>query len=75
MSHLLTRIENFVGSLRVETPSVFFDPASATAFAMGRLRPLIQAGILTEEQILQVVGWVAAAPLGRFVMFRIRHDL
>ena len=71
-----TRIENFVGPLRVETPSVFFDPQSVAAFAMGRLAPLIRAGIITEAQIAEVITLVAAAPLGTVVPDQIgSHDL
>ena len=71
-----TRIENFVGSLRVETPSVFFDPQSVAAFAAGRLAPLIRAGIITEAQIAEVIGLVAAAPLGTVVPDQVgSHDL
>ena len=71
-----TRIENFVGSLRVETPSVFFDPQSVAAFATGRLAPLVQAGILTQAQIAEIIGQVASAPLGTVVPDQIgSHDL
>ncbi len=71
-----TRIENFVGSLRVETPSVFFDPESVSAFAMGRLAPLIRAGLVSEAQIGQVIAEVARAPLGTVVPDQFgSHDL
>ena len=32
-------VENFRGPLRVETPNVFFDPASLQAFVTARLTP------------------------------------
>ena len=63
-----TRIENFVGSLRVETPNVFFDPASVQAFVLHRLDPLIRAGLippaLIEGPIALAVGAIASLPLG-----------
>ena len=63
-----TRIENFVGSLRVETPNVFFDPASIQAFVLSRLSPLIQAGVippaLVEGPLAQAIGTIASLPLG-----------
>ena len=63
-----TRIENFVGSLRVETPNVFFDAASVQAFVLHRLDPLIRAGIippaLIEGPLAEAVGAIASLPLG-----------
>lgn len=63
-----TRIENFVGSLRVETPNVFFDPASVQAFVLHRLDPLIRAGLLSpaliEGPVALAVGAIASLPLG-----------
>ncbi len=60
-------VENFVGPLRVETPSVFFDPASLQAFVTARLGPLVQAGRLPAAAIEQIVRQVAAVPLGTVV--------
>ena len=63
-----TRIENFVGSLRVETPNIFFDPASIRNFVLHRLTPLIQAGVipaaLVEGPLTDALGAIAALPLG-----------
>ena len=63
-----TRIENFVGSLRVETPNVFFDPASVREFVLSRLDPLIQAGLippaLIEGALATAIGAIASLPLG-----------
>ncbi len=63
-----TRIENFVGSLRVETPNVFFDPASVEDFVLSRLNPLIQAGVippaLIEGALATAIGAIASLPLG-----------
>ena len=63
-----TRIDNFVGSLRVETPNVFFDPATVQAFALSRLNPLIQAGLipasLIEGALATAIGAIASLPLG-----------
>ena len=62
-----SRVENFVGPLRVVTPNVFFDPESTTAFVIHRLTPLIQAGLVTLEQIRPIVEGVAQLPLGTVV--------
>ncbi len=62
-----SRVENFVGPLRVVTPNVFFDPESTTAFVVHRLTPLIQAGVVTMEQIRPIVEGVAQLPLGTVV--------
>ena len=63
-----TRIENFVGSLRVETPNVFFDPASVQDYVLSRLDPLIRAGVipqaLIEGPLAVAVGAIAGLPLG-----------
>ena len=63
-----TRVENFVGSLRVETPNVFFDPASVQAFVLHRLDPLIRAGVISpaliEGPLATAVGAIASLPLG-----------
>jgi iron complex outermembrane receptor protein len=62
-----SRVENFVGPLRVVTPNVFFDPQSTTAFVVHRLTPLIQAGLLTLDQIRPIIEGVAQLPLGTVV--------
>ena len=62
-----SRVENFVGPLRVVTPNVFFDPESVTAFVVHRLTPLIQAGVVTLDQIRPIVEGVAQLPLGTVV--------
>lgn len=59
-----TQIKDFVGPLRVETPSVFFDPATVQAFVTGRLGPLVQAGQISPEQIGAIVTTLASVPLG-----------
>ena len=61
------RIENFVGPLRAVTPNVFLEPGSVQAFVVNRLAPLIQGGILTEDDIRELVGMVASVPLGTVV--------
>lgn len=60
-------VENFVGPLRVETPSVFFDPASLQQFVTARLGPLVQAGRLPATVIAEIVQRVASVPLGTVV--------
>ena len=62
-----SRVENFVGPLRIVTPSVFFDPASLQAFITGRLAPLIQAGLLSAQDVATIVGTAAGVPLGTVV--------
>ncbi len=62
-----TRIENFVGPLRIVTPNVFFEPASVQAFVLHRISPLIQAGLLSAEDAAVIVQTLAAAPLGTIV--------
>ena len=63
-----TRIENFVGSLRVETPNVFFDPASVRSYILARLDPLIQAGLLSpaviQGPLATAIGLIGSLPLG-----------
>ena len=59
-----TTVENFVGPLRTITPSVFLEPQSALAFVLNRLAPLIQGGLVTQEQVAALVTQVASVPLG-----------
>ncbi len=63
-----TRIENFVGSLRVETPNVFFDPATVQDYVLARLNPLVQAGLITPELIqgplATAIRAISSLPLG-----------
>lgn len=61
------RVENFVGPLRIITPNVFFDPASLGQFVSGRLAPLVQAGLLSAQDIATIVGAAAGLPLGTVV--------
>ena len=62
-----TTVENFVGPLRAITPNVFLDPQSTLAFVMNRLAQVIQLGLVTEQQVRDVVGLAAAVPLGTIV--------
>ena len=59
-----TTVENFVGPLRNITPNVFLEPGSTLAFVLKRLAPLIQGGLVTEEQVRGVVALAAQLPLG-----------
>ena len=63
----LARVENFVAPLSIITPNVFFDPVSLGAFVSGRLTPLIQAGLLSAQDVATIVGAAAALPLGTVV--------
>lgn len=58
------RLQDFVGPLRVETPSVFFDPATVQAFVLERLGPAIQGGQVTQEQAEEIISTVAMLPVG-----------
>ena len=57
-------VENFIGALKVESPNVFLDPASTGAFLTGRLGPLVEAGLVTSEQITELAAGLAAVPVG-----------
>ena len=57
-------VENFIGALKVESPNVFLDPASTGAFLASRLGPLVQAGVVTSEQIAELAAGLAAVPVG-----------
>ena len=41
-----SRIDNFIGPLRVETPTVFFDPVSLRRFIERRVDPMVRMGIV-----------------------------
>ena len=58
------RVENFVGALQVETPNVFLDPATTAAFLTSRLAALIQAGVVTAEQVAELTAGLASVPVG-----------
>ena len=57
-------VENFIGTLKVQSPNVFLDPASTGAFLASRLAPLLQAGVVTSEQIAGLAAGLAAVPVG-----------
>lgn len=42
-------IDNFIGPLRLETPTVFFDPVSTRAFIEKRVEPMVRLGIVYPE--------------------------
>ena len=70
------RVENFVGALQVETPSVFLDPATTGAFLANRLAALIQAGVVTAEQIAELAAGLAGVPVGTVAPDQVEaHDL
>lgn len=62
-----SKVENFVGPLRVETPNVFLDPTTVQAFVLQRLGPLIQGGMVTAEQATQIITAMSSVPLGTVV--------
>lgn len=65
-------VEDFIGPLDIETPNVFLEPASLTAFlgprlgaALGPLAPLLAQLGLTAEQVAQIIiEGLARVPLG-----------
>jgi iron complex outermembrane receptor protein len=63
-----TKAEDFVGPLKVETPSVFLDPNSAITHIQTRLTPLVQGGLLSPEQLAAIIQGlvpvVSAIPTG-----------
>jgi outer membrane receptor for ferrienterochelin and colicins len=59
-----SEVTDFVGPLRVETPSLFFDPTTLGAFVASRLGPLAATGRVTPAQIQQLVAAVAGVPVG-----------
>jgi iron complex outermembrane receptor protein len=64
-------VQDFVTPLRVETPTVFFDPVSTAAFLQERLTPLVQAGQMTPDQLAAIVTQLTTAlaqvPVGTIV--------
>ena len=57
-------VENFVGALKVESPNVFLDPAATGAFLTSRLAALIQAGVVTAEQVAELTAGLVSVPVG-----------
>ena len=49
------RIQDFVGPLRVETPTVFFDPTTTAGFIQTALTPMVVDGTITAEQLAILV--------------------
>jgi iron complex outermembrane receptor protein len=76
-------VKDFVGPLRTETPSVFMVPqgeGSISAYLVQQLTPLVQAGILTPEQMAATVAGLtttlAQVPIGTIAPDqRADHDL
>ena len=61
-------VDNFIGPLRVETPTVFFDRASARAFIEKRVEPMVRSGIvfpaLRDLLIHDLTNLVSQLPVG-----------
>jgi iron complex outermembrane receptor protein len=55
-----SRIRDFVGPLRVETPNVFFNSDDLQAY----LAPTLQTQGLTQEQIAALITQIASIPVG-----------
>ncbi len=59
-----TRIEDFIGPLRVETPSVFLDPTTTAAYVTQQLGPLVSGGQLTPQELQAIITGLASVPVG-----------
>jgi iron complex outermembrane receptor protein len=59
-----SKITDFVGPLRVETPSVFFDPATVQAFVLRRLGPAMAAGLVSPQQAQAIIEGLSRIPVG-----------
>jgi iron complex outermembrane receptor protein len=59
-----SRIEDFVGPLHVETPSVFFNPQTVQAFVLYRLQQALAAGLVTQAQATAIIQGLSAIPVG-----------
>jgi outer membrane receptor for ferrienterochelin and colicins len=59
-----SHLDDFVGPLHVETPSVFFDPQTVQAFVTGRLQAAVQAGLVTPAQVGQIIAGLGSIPVG-----------
>ncbi len=57
-------ISDFVGPLRIETPSVFLTPESIQEFVTHRLTALLASGAVTAEDVANIVAGLAQTPLG-----------
>jgi len=60
-------VKDFIGPLRVETPNVFLDPASTSAFVQQRLSPLLMMGAVTPAEVQAIVEGLASVPTGTVV--------
>lgn len=54
-----SKVNDFVGPLRTETPTVFMDPQSIGAYLTTALTPLVQAGLMTPAQLEATVTLLA----------------
>lgn len=71
-----TQKENFVGPLRVETPTVFLDPATTAAYVTTQLTPLIIAGAITPAEVEALIVGLASYPIGTVTTNQnLNHDI
>ncbi len=63
-----SKVTDFVGPLRTETPSVFMDPTTMGAFLTQRLTPLVQMGAMSPAElqatVTSLVTSLAQVPIG-----------
>lgn len=62
-----TSITDFVGPLRVETPSVFLTPSSVEDFVRHRLASQLDSGAITDEDVTAIVEGITRVPTGTVV--------
>lgn len=58
------RIKDFVGPIGVESPNVFLDPATTAAYVNARLRPLVDGGQMTQQDVDALVTGLVSIPMG-----------
>lgn len=58
------RINDFVGPLRTETPTLNWDAAQVQSFVLGRLGPAIQGGQISQAQATAIITALAGIPIG-----------
>jgi iron complex outermembrane receptor protein len=59
-----THTRDFVGPVKVETPNVFLDPASTSAYVAAQLAPLVESGAIDDATVQALIGGLVAIPLG-----------
>lgn len=58
------RVENFVGTLRIESPNVFLDEGSVQDFVVSRLQPLLDRNEISMPYALNLARLLSSGALG-----------